>query len=324
MNTRRENVTAVLDTPEPDLRREHGVPNILSFDVEDWQQSTLDLSLPITRRVLDNTSRVLDLCAAAGARGTFFVLGLVARAFPDLVRRIGAAGHEVAVHGMDHAPVHAMTRDGFRADVRQSKDLVEQAAGSAVVGYRAPDFSITRESLWALQILAEDGILYDSSLFPFDGPRYGIAESFPLPYRILCRDGALIEFPLATTRLLGRRLPAAGGGYFRLFPYAWHTRAVRRMNRLGSPAMTYFHPYEIDAEEIPRSQHRIPFWLRLSQGTGRRGMERRLARLMSEFTWATARDWIEGEASRLVAGRQLDLRGWPATPPRWDDAPERV
>jgi len=262
------------------------------------------------------------LCAAHHARGTFFVLGLVARAYPDLVRRIGAAGHEVALHGMDHAPVHVMTRDVFRADVRQSRDLVEQAAGTAVAGYRAPDFSITSESLWALQILAEEGFRYDSSLFPFAGRRYGIAESFPLPYRVLCGDAALVEFPLATTELLGRRVPAAGGGYFRLFPYAWHWRAVRRINRLGSPAMTYFHPYEIDADEIRLSPHRIPLRLRLSQGTGRRGLERRLARLLREFAWVPARDFIEESAASLVAGRRLDLRGWPATPARWDDAPE--
>jgi polysaccharide deacetylase family protein (PEP-CTERM system associated) len=242
------------------------VRNILSFDVEDWHQSTFDARLPITARVPGATSRILDLCAAAGARGTFFVLGLVARAYPDLVRRIRDAGHEVALHGLAHAPVHAMTPDAFRADVRESRDLVEQAAGVSVAGYRAPDFSITRPSLWALQVLAEEGFLYDSSVFPFDGPRYGIAESFPLPYRVLCPGAELVEFPLATTRLLGRPLPAAGGGYFRLFPYAWHRRAVRRINGLGSPAMTYFHPYEIDAEEIPRSPHRIPLSLRLSQG----------------------------------------------------------
>jgi len=298
------------------------VRNILSFDVEDWHQSTFDARLPITARVPEATSRILDLCAAAGARGTFFVLGLVARAWPDLVRRIRDAGHEVALHGMAHAPVHAMTPDAFRADVRESRDLVEQAAGVSVAGYRAPDFSITRPSLWALQVLAEEGFLYDSSIFPFDGPRYGIAESFPLPYRVLCPGAELVELPLATTRLLGRPLPAAGGGYFRLFPYAWNRRAVRRMNGLGSPAMTYFHPYEIDAEEIPRSPHRIPLSLRLSQGTGRRGVERRLARLAREFSWETARDLVLGGVDRLTAGRRLDLREWPSAPARWDVVPQ--
>jgi polysaccharide deacetylase family protein (PEP-CTERM system associated) len=296
------------------------VRNILTFDVEDWHQSTFDLSLPITRRVLDNTARILDLCGACGARGTFFVLGLVARDYPDLVRRIDSAGHEVALHGMAHAAVSAMTPEVFRADVRRSKDLVEQAAGAALAGYRAPDFSITRDSLWALQILAEEGLRYDSSLFPFDGPRYGIGESYPLPYRVLCGAGTIVEFPLLTTRLLGRRIPAAGGGYFRLFPYAYHRMAVRRVNRLGLPAMTYFHPYEIDADEIPSSPHRIPLRLRLSQGLGRRGVERRLGRLLREFSWSTAREWLDA-GSGLVGERQLDLRGWPGAPARWSEAP---
>jgi polysaccharide deacetylase family protein (PEP-CTERM system associated) len=300
----------------------NAVRNILSFDVEDWHQSTFDARLPITARVPEATARILDLCGAAGARGTFFVLGLVARAYPDLVRRIRDAGHEVALHGMAHAPVHAMTPDAFRDDVRASRDLVEQAAGVSVAGYRAPDFSITRPSLWALQILAEEGFLYDSSIFPFDGPRYGIAESFPLPYRVLCPRAELVEFPLATTRLLGRPFPAAGGGYFRLFPYAWNHRAMRRINGLGSPAMTYFHPYEIDAEEIPRSPHRLPLSLRLSQGTGRRGVERRLGRLLRDFSWETARDLVLRGLDRLTAGRRLDLREWPSTPARWDDVPQ--
>ena len=298
--------------------------NILSFDVEDWQQSTLDLGLPITRRVLDNTARILDLCAAAGARGTFFVLGLVARDYPDLVRRIAAAGHEVALHGMAHAPVRAMTREAFRADLRASRSLVEQAAGAALRGYRAPDFSIDRASLWALQILAEEGFRYVSSLFPFSGPRYGIAESFPLPYRVLCPAGTLVEFPLATARLFGRRIPAAGGGYFRLFPYAYHRAAIRRLNRIGSPAMSYFHPYEIDPEEIRRSPHAIPFRLRLSQGIGRAGVERRLTRLLREFTWAPADDWLAGDPRGLVGERRLDLRAWPDRPPLWADALEPV
>jgi polysaccharide deacetylase family protein (PEP-CTERM system associated) len=313
------------------LRRRDGRPsrpavpedplkNILSFDVEDWHQSTLDLSLPITRRVADNTDRILELCAAAGARGTFFVLGLVAQACPDLVRRIAAAGHEVALHGHAHAPVHAMTRDAFREDLRLSRGLVEQAAGVAITGYRAPDFSITRESYWALQVLAEEGFRYDSSLFPFDGPRYGIAESFPLPYGVLCPRGDLLEFPLATTSLFGRRLPAAGGGYFRLFPYGWNRRAVRRLNRLGGPAVTYFHPYEIDAEEIPRSPHRIPLSLRLSQGTGRSGVARRLERLLRDFAWTTAAGLMEAEGARLAAGRRLDLRGWPQAEARFEVA----
>ena len=130
------------------------IANILSFDVEDWAQSTFDFDLPITARVVDNTARVLDLCAAAGVKGTFFVLGLVAEAHPALVKRLHAAGHEVASHGHDHRPVHAMTPEGFRADLRRARASIEAATGAPVLGYRAPDFSIPASALWALGVLA--------------------------------------------------------------------------------------------------------------------------------------------------------------------------
>jgi polysaccharide deacetylase family protein (PEP-CTERM system associated) len=289
--------------------------NILSFDVEDWHQSTFDFDLPISTRVVDNTARILDLCALAGARGTFFVLGLVAAAHPGLVRRIHDAGHEVASHGHDHRPVHSMTPDRFRDDLKRSRDLIEQAAGTRVTGYRAPDFSITADSLWALSALVDEGYGYDSSLFPFAGPRYGIAEAFDAPFAVRTSAGTLVEFPLATTALLGRRMPAAGGGYFRLFPYWFHGAAVRRLNRRGVPAVAYFHPYEVDTEEIPRSPHALPLGLRLSQGLGRAGVARRLARLLGEFAWGPAAAWMEEAGA--TEDRWLDLTALPAGLPRW-------
>jgi len=289
--------------------------NILSFDVEDWHQSTFDFELPITTRVVDNTARILDLCAGTGTCATFFVLGLVAAAHPGLVRRIHDAGHEVASHGHDHRPVQAMTPAGFRDDLRRSRNLIEQAAGVGVAGYRAPDFSIPTRALWALTILAEEGYRYDSSLFPFAGPRYGIAEAFDAPFRVRTTAGDLVEFPLATTELLGRRFPAVGGGYFRLFPYWYHGAAVRRLNRRGAPAVAYFHPYEVDTEEIPRSPHAIPLGLRLTQGLGRSRVAPGLLRLLADFSWGPASAWLD-EAG-ITAGRSLDLTGLPAGLPRW-------
>ncbi|MEE8488329.1 MAG: DUF3473 domain-containing protein, partial [Gemmatimonadota bacterium] len=282
------------------------ITNILTFDVEDWHQSTLDHDLPITGRVRDNTMRIMDMLAPAGIRATFFVLGLVAEKFPDLVRAIGVAGHEVATHGHSHRPVYEMTPDQFRADLRRSIVLIEQEAGERVVGYRAPDFSIPANTLWALEILAEEGMRYDSSLFPFRGPRYGIDAPFTLPWRVRCKAAGLVEFPLTTTQYLGRRFPAGGGGYFRLLPYAHTRRAIVGMNLVGSPATAYFHPYEIDAEEIRLSTHRIPLRLRLSQGLGRRRTAGRLARLLREFSWGTARDQLTSEPS-LTGDRRLDL-----------------
>jgi len=289
----------------------------LTFDVEDWPQSTLNHDLPITGRVRDNTLRVLDLLEPTGSRGTFFILGLVAEKFPDLVREIDQRGHEVASHGFSHRPVYDMTPDRFRDDLRASIAAVEGAAGCRVIGYRAPDFSIPSSSLWALHVLAAEGMQYDSSIFPIAGPRYGIREAFRAPSLVRCSDGAsLIEFPMTTTEYLGFRLPAAGGGYFRLWPYA-HTRlAIARLNREGHPAISYFHPYETDPEEFTESPHRIPLSLRLSQGLGRAGMPRRLQRLLSEFNWGPARDRL-ADGSLLTADRVLDLTTLPEGKPRW-------
>jgi len=293
------------------------IRNILTFDVEDWPQSTFNHDLPITARVRDNTLRILDLLDPGRARGTFFVLGLVAEKFPDLVREIRRRGHEVASHGFSHRPVYEMTPDRFRADLRASIAAIEDAAGSRVLGYRAPDFSIPSSSLWALEVLAAEGLSYDSSIFPIAGPRYGIREGFTAPGLVRCREErTLIEFPMATTQYLGFRLPAAGGGYFRLWPYA-HTRlAISRLNRAGHPATSYFHPYETDPGEFKESPHRIPLLLRLSQGLGRAGMPGRLRRLLSDFAWGPARDHL-GAGEALTGHRILDLTQLPEGEPRW-------
>jgi polysaccharide deacetylase family protein (PEP-CTERM system associated) len=291
--------------------------NILSFDVEDWPQSTLDYSLPITERVRDNTLRVLDLLGAWRARGTFFVLGLVAEGFPDLVRRIRDDGHEVATHGHAHRPVDKMSPEEFRQDVRRSRDLIQQVLGETVIGYRAPDFSISGGALWAFEILSEEGLRYDSSIFPFAGPRYGVRAAFPRPFRVLTTHAPpLVEFPLTTITRLGRRLPAAGGGYFRLFPYVLTRRVIRSLNENGIEATSYFHPYEIDPDEIRKCPYPIPWSLRLSQGLLRSRVEAKLRRLLRDFRWAPARDFLARTAA-ITGGRVLDLTGPPKDGPRW-------
>jgi polysaccharide deacetylase family protein (PEP-CTERM system associated) len=293
------------------------IRNILTFDVEDWPQSTLDHDLPITERVRTNTLRLLDLLALEEVKGTFFVLGLVAERFPGLVRDIEDRGHEVASHGFSHRPVHGMTPEQFRGDLKRSLAAIGAAARGPVLGYRAPDFSIPARSLWALRIIAEEGFKYDSSIFPIAGPRYGIREAFPSPHLVRCGDDiSLVEFPMTTTEYLGYRLPAAGGGYFRVWPY-FHTRlAIARLNRRGHPATSYFHPYETDPDELRRSPFPIPLALRLSQGLGRSGVPRRLRRLLGDFAWGPARDRL-GEAASLTGGRVLDLTPLPAGGPRW-------
>jgi len=207
-----------------------------------------------------------------------------------------------------------MTAEAFRADLRRSLGLVEAAAGVKVLGYRAPDFSIPKSALWALEVIAEEGLRYDSSIFPFSGPRYGIAGAFRAPCRVRCKANAdLIEFPLTTIECFGRRLPAAGGGYFRLFPYAYSRLAVARMNRDGYPATAYFHPYELDAGEIPSLERAIPWTTRISQGLGRSGVAAKLDRLLRDFAWGTAAQWL-ADLPSLTSGRVLDLAGAPEGP----------
>src|SRR5207245_809479 len=170
----------------------------------------------------------------SGVRATFFVLGLVAEHFPDVVRRIGAAGHEVGSHGGRHLPVSTMSPAQFREDLRRSLRLIENAAGLRVRGFRAPDFSIRPDGLWALSIMAEEGLEYDSSLFPFSGPRYGVPQAFRTPCLVRCPARSdFVEFPLTTLEIFGVRLHAAGGGYFRLLPYGVTRCAIRRLNRAG-------------------------------------------------------------------------------------------
>jgi polysaccharide deacetylase family protein (PEP-CTERM system associated) len=286
--------------------------NVLTIDVEDWPQSTLDASLQITPRARDNTFRLLDLLATTGVKATFFVLGLVAARFPDVVRRITADGHEVGSHGHAHRPVDRMTPEEFRADLRRSIAAIEDAGAGKVLGYRAPDFSISERSLWALTILAEEGLAYDSSLFPISGPRYGVRASFREPCRILCPAVSdFVEFPLPTIEWKGFRFPAAGGGYFRLFPY-WVTRsAISRMNQAGTPATVYLHPYELDAQEFRSTSVPIPWRLRLTQGLMRSRVAPRLRRLLRDFSWGPAAAWLE-DTNALVGERCLDLTLLPA------------
>jgi polysaccharide deacetylase family protein (PEP-CTERM system associated) len=224
----------------------------LSVDVEDWSNVALLLNfgrvVPPQPAVVRNTERMLALFQAHGAKATWFILGEVAAAFPGLVRQLAEAGQEIGVHGYHHHPVYTLKPTEFRDDLRRAKEAVEQAAGQPVLGYRATAFSITRETPWAFEVVAELGFKYDSSVFPFQGRRYGMPESPLTPYRLTTRAGELWEVPLSVVEWGGRRLPCCGGGYLRHFPL-WYTRwAMRRLERAGRRAVFYFHPVEIDPE----------------------------------------------------------------------------
>lgn len=198
-------------------------------------------------RVVGNTHRLLDLLAEQGTTATFFFLGWVAERHPELVREVVARGHEPACHSYWHRLVYTLDRETFREDTRRAKAVIEQAGGQAVTGYRAPSYSITGHSLWALEVLVEEGFTYDSSIFPIRHDVYGIRGAPRVPTWMVTPAGAIQEFPLTTFRVMGSgNLPVAGGGYLRLLPF-WYTRlGVAQSRREGIPVINYIHPWEID------------------------------------------------------------------------------
>ena len=233
------------------------VLNAMTVDVEDYfHVSAFDGVLPrsqwdsIESRVVANTERILDIFEDMDVRATFFVLGWVAERYPGLVRRIAAAGHELASHGYAHRLVYDLTPAMFREDIRRSKALMEHAASAPVRGYRAPSYSVTPRSLWALDILIEEGFTYDASIFPIHHDRYGIPLSPRHPYRINRDGGDIVEAPASTVRWGPFNFPVAGGGYFRILPYGWTRWGISRINcDERRAAIFYIHPWEVDPDQ---------------------------------------------------------------------------
>lgn len=265
------------------------VINGLSVDIEDWfQVGAFENSIrredweSLPSRVERNSDAVIELFGRAGAKGTFFTLGWVAERCPALIRRIVAAGHEVASHGWDHVRVFTMTPGQFREDLRRTRAVLEDLGGCRVVGYRAPSFSIDARTPWAHEILAEEGYAYSSSVAPVVHDHYGWPEAPRFAFRPL--PGAdLIELPVTTARLGGRTIAAGGGGFFRLFPYAFSRWAIRQVNAEGRPGIFYFHPWEIDPGQ-PRVAH-APLRSRLRHYARLSAMEAKLARAIGDFAW---------------------------------------
>jgi polysaccharide deacetylase family protein (PEP-CTERM system associated) len=259
---------------------------IFSVDVEDWAQSSWDPDLALSDYCADNLRRILDLMGHfPGTDGTFFVLGKFAERHPDAVRAIRQAGHEVASHGYGHVEIFRLKRDEFADDLGRSTKVIGDCAGIRPVGYRAPDFSIVGESLWALDVLTEQGYEFDSSIFPIRKARYGIPDWPQGAARVKLGSGAqIIEFPLSTLEWRGRRLPIAGGGYARLLPAWMLTRALRLAHaQLSHPPVFYCHPYEIDPDEFKRLDIAIPAKVRFHQALGRRATARKLRQLFETF-----------------------------------------
>ena len=279
------------------------IAHYFTVDVEEYfQVSALEPTVSraswdgYASRLAPSVERLLQLLADAEARGTFFVLGWVAQRHAELVRRIAAAGHEIASHGWDHRRVTRQGPLAFRLSVRRSKRLLEDLVGQPVLGFRAPSFSIVAGREWALDILLQEGYRYDSSLFPVRRPGYGYPHGARDPYTLERGGGCLAEFPPATLRWAGVNLPAGGGGYFRILPYAVVRAALRRCERRHVPGTFYIHPWELDPEQ-PRFA--VQWRTRLRHYTGLRRAEPRLRRLLSEFAFCAIADRIA--ATRLVS-----------------------
>lgn len=251
-------------------------------------------------RVEASTDRLLRLLEGAGARATFFVLGWVAERRPGLVRRIADAGHEVASHGWSHRKVTELSTDQFRADVRRSRALLEELSGDPVTGYRAPSFSLHPDTRWMLDVLAEEGYRYDSSLFPSWRPAgRGAAGAPRRAFTVETGAAPLLELPLTTLRRFGVTLPAAGGAYLRHLPYGLIRAGLRQAERDGEPGVVYVHPWELDPEQ-PRFS--VPPGTRLRHYGNLGRMEKRLERLTDEFPFTSVRDAWPRLADGPVAG----------------------
>ena len=260
------------------------MPLVCTVDVEDWAQSTLDPELPISDRAGPNMEHLLDVLAEENAKATCFVLGKFAEKFSACVKRIAAEGHEVASHGYGHVDVFRLSPAQFREDVRRSKGQLEALTGMPVNGYRAPDFSIVKESLWALDILAEEGFLYDASINPAVLARFGVPDFPAQPVRLDLNEGRhLVELPVATLEVFRRKFPVAGGGYHRLLPFPFIQWAIEKTVLAGEVFAAYCHPYEFDPDEFAHLGMRLPLKTRLHQGLGRRGFEAKFRRMLKEF-----------------------------------------
>lgn len=262
--------------------------NAMTVDVEDYfhvtafartlERSTWD---SLEYRAERNTERVLELFATAGVKATFFVLGWVTRRSPELIKKIHAAGHEIACHGMSHQLVYKQTREVFHQETRESKQLLEDLVGTKVRGYRAASYSIIPKSLWALEVLEELGFEYDSSIFPVRHDIYGMRHAPRYPFNP--GVGHLLEVPLTTVEVMGNRLPCGGGGYFRIFPYWLFKMGLKRVNTVDRlPGVFYFHPWEIDP-----GQPRLPAgWRsRFRHYYNLTHTEARLVQLLKDFSW---------------------------------------
>ena len=265
-----------------------------TVDVEDWYQSCVDYDAPISERVVRNVERVVDVLDQHRVKGTFFVQGMVAEAFPGLVGSLVAEGHEVQAHGYSHRPLHRMTPAELRDELERSKKTVEDAAGMPVTAFRAQDFSILEDNLWALENLVDVGFEIDSSIFPMRSRHYGIANWRRDPHYVVLDSGRrILEVPVAVWSAGPVRVPVSGGGYVRLLPRRLIERGLQGVASEGRPAVIYCHPYEFSRDEL-RDYESVPTRTRLAQGLGRRSFPGRVHRLLERFAFGRFADVLVG------------------------------
>ena len=270
-----------------------------TVDVEDWYQGIPvgpDVRSSAQRRLDRGLGALLDLLAEHRVRGTFFLLGPVAEEHPELVRRIAAAGHELGCHGWSHDLLYTMGPDRMRDETRRAVEVIQGLSGRPVEAYRAAYFSVTRKSLWALEVLAGLGFRYDSSIFPVRNWRYGIPEFDPRPQSIPTRSGPIYELPISVRRVLGRNLPVSGGAYLRIYPYRVTRANFLALERQGRPAVFYIHPWELDPGHPRVAFHwkaRMTHYVQLGSTAPK------LRRLLREFRFGALGDVLEGEVGQV-------------------------
>jgi polysaccharide deacetylase family protein (PEP-CTERM system associated) len=271
--------------------------NALTIDLEDWYQG---LEIPMGKwsefedRLAISCRNLLELLALAKVRATFFVLGYVAEQQPELVREIVQRGHEIGTHGYSHSFVYRQSPNLFLRELKLSIELLEQITSRKVIGHRAAFFSITSNSLWAIEALGMAGILYDSSIFPFRNYRYGIANAPRWPFVLRTQTGSITEFPLSTIRIAGVNIPIAGGAYFRLLPYFLTRAAFKSLNEQGFPVAFYLHPWELDPAH-PRV--RLPARVAATHYCNLKQTRPRLLRLLRDFQFAPMGEVLEFASS---------------------------
>lgn len=273
----------------------NGKMNALTIDVEDWFQVANLKGLiryedwdNYESRIERNMERILRLLSIMNVKATFFILGWIAEKKPEIIKTIHVLGHELAIHGYSHRSVSEMTPAEFQMEIQNTMDILKQLTGQKVIGFRAPNYSILPNTIWACEILAKLGIKYDSSIFPVKHDRYGFLSAPRFPFVIdLKEHGRLIEFPMSTLRLLGSNIPVAGGAYLRLYPYWFIKGAIKSLNKNAKPAIVYLHPWELDFNQ-PRLK--LDFKTKVRHYGNLLMTEKKLFKLLTEFEFGSVRD----------------------------------